>query len=50
VKGHIIKLSYSPFGALTLSGTLFHTTLIDEVGGISDEPMNRLQIDALWKF
>lgn len=50
VKGHIVKLSYSPYNSITLSATWFKTQLVDEPVGGSDSDMNRLQVDALWKF
>jgi polyhydroxyalkanoate synthesis regulator phasin len=50
VKGHVFKLSYSPFNAITLSATWLKTKLINEPAGGSDSDMNRVQIDALWKF
>ncbi len=49
-KGHIVKLSYSPYDALTLSVKWFRTELINEVPVGSDSKMNRLQFDALVKF
>jgi hypothetical protein len=50
VKGHIVKLSYSPYNSIVLSATWFKTKLIDEPVGGSDSDMNRVQVDALWKF
>jgi hypothetical protein len=51
VKGHIIKASYSPWDALTLSAKWFLTQQIEvyPVGGESYD-MNRLQVDAVLKF
>jgi hypothetical protein len=55
VKGHILKLSYSPYDFLTLSAKWFATSLISGrdmtnpgVPGSTD--MNRLQFDATLKF
>jgi len=50
VRGHIVKLSYSPYDALTLSATYFRTELIDEVPEGSNSQMGRLQVDAILKF
>jgi hypothetical protein len=50
VKGHIVKLSYSPVAAIVLSATWFKTRLVDEPAGGTDSDMNRLQVDAIWKF
>jgi polyhydroxyalkanoate synthesis regulator phasin len=50
VKGHVFKLSYSPYNSMTLSATWLKTKLIDEPAGGSDSDMNRVQVDALWKF
>ena len=55
VKGHIFKLSYSPFDMLTLSATWYRTQVINEQliampGYNWDSSMNRLQIDAILKF
>jgi polyhydroxyalkanoate synthesis regulator phasin len=50
VKGHIFKLSYSPFNSIILSATWFKTRQVEEPAGGGDTDMNRLQIDALWKF
>ena len=50
VRGHVAKVSYSPFDALTLSVTYLRTTLINEIPAGSNSDMTRLQVDALWKF
>lgn len=50
VRGHIVKLSYSPYDALTLSATYIRSELIDEVPEGSNSVMGRLQVDALLKF
>lgn len=53
VKGHLIKLSYSPGDSTTLSASLFFTQLIDPLtvpGVNTDSSMLRLQVDAVWKF
>ncbi len=56
VKGHIVKASYSPYDALTLSVSYYRTELINKnEPGTANPPgsksdMNRLQVDAVWKF
>ena len=50
VKGHIFKLSYSPYNSIVLSAAWLKTKLVDEPAGGSDSDMNRVQVDALWKF
>jgi hypothetical protein len=49
-KGHIVKLSYSPFDSLTLSAKWFRTELVNESPAGSDPMMNRVQVDAVLKF
>ena len=50
VKGHIVKASYSPFTAVTLSAKWFRTELINASPDGSDSMMNRVQVDAIVKF
>ncbi len=55
VRGHVVKLSYSPYDQLTLALTLFLTHLIDEsparpISVDSNSDMKRLQVDAVWRF
>ena len=55
VRGHVVKLSYSPYDFLTLSAKWFYTELIDEsvLGAAAPEgttSMHRVQIDAVLKF
>ncbi|MBC8097163.1 MAG: putative porin [Akkermansiaceae bacterium] len=50
IRGHILKLSYSPYDALTLSGTAFFTHAIQENPVASESGTTRLQIDASLKF
>lgn len=49
VKGHVFKVSYSPYNSIVLSATWIKSKLIEETTG-SDSDMNRVQVDALWKF
>jgi len=50
LRGHVVKLSYSPYDALTLSATYFRTEVVDEVPEGSNSKTGRLQIDALFRF
>jgi hypothetical protein len=50
VKGHIVRLAYSPYDPLTLAVQWFYTWLIEPVPAGSDSAMNRIQVDASWKF
>ncbi|HMP81930.1 MAG TPA: putative porin, partial [Verrucomicrobiota bacterium] len=50
VKGHIVRLSYSPYDMLTLSAKAMFTELIDAVPSGSESGMTRLQVDAMLKF
>lgn len=50
VKGHTVKLSYSPADALTLSVTYSLAELIDAVPEHSKSDTGRLLVDAMWKF
>jgi len=49
-RGHIVKLSYSPYDSLTLSVKWWRAELINPVPAGSDGMMNRLQVDASLKF
>ena len=50
VQGHIVKLAYSPYDAITVSAKWFRTELINGSPVGSDSKMNRIQVDALWRF
>jgi hypothetical protein len=55
VRGHVVKLSYSPYDFLTLSAKWFYTDLIDEslLGAgapAGSTSAHRVQIDAVLKF
>ncbi|MEY2465715.1 MAG: hypothetical protein QOD03_236 [Verrucomicrobiota bacterium] len=50
VKGHILRLQYSPTDSVTLAAKLFMTDLINAFPANGDSQMNRLQVDANWKF
>jgi hypothetical protein len=50
VKGHIVRFAYSPADSLTLSVKWINTELINPVPGASESGMDRLQVDAQWKF
>lgn len=50
IRGHILKVDYSPLDSLTFSVTWFMTSLIDASPANSQSAANRVQVDALWKF
>lgn len=50
IRGHVFKFSYSPFDHLTLTAKWFHMDTINEVPLRSSPTMDRLQLDAMWKF
>ena len=50
VRGHWVKLSYSPYDSFTLSAACFFTELINPSPGDSRSGMTRLQVDGVWKF
>lgn len=50
VQGHIVKLAYSPYDSITLSAKWFRTELLNGSPPGSDSTMNRVQVDALWRF
>lgn len=50
VQGHIVSVRYMPFQPLTLAVTYFRTELINEFPAGSDSELNRLQVDASWRF
>jgi len=50
VKGHILRLQYSPTDSLTLTAKWFLTSLINEFPSGSKSDMSRLQVDASLKF
>jgi hypothetical protein len=50
IKGHVIKASYSPFDSVTLSVRWFLADLVRPLPGVQEYEMNRLLVDAVWKF
>lgn len=50
VKGHILRLAYSPTDYFTLGAKLFLTKLINPAPAWSESAMTRLQVDATLKF
>ncbi len=50
VRGHWIKLSYSPYDSITLSAACFFTELINPSPAGSQTDMTRAQVDVVWKF
>lgn len=53
IRGHVVKASYSPYDAITLSLTYFGTELIsnpDSSNKEKDSGTGRVFMDATWKF
>ncbi len=50
VQGHVVKLAYSPYDCIILSAKWFRTELVNASPAGSDSKMNRVQVDAMWKF
>lgn len=50
IRGHIVRASFSPADAWALNVTWYRTETITEAAGAPSAHMNRLQVDALWKF
>jgi hypothetical protein len=50
VKGHIARISYSPYDSILLTGKVLFTDLINPFPAGSESSMVRLQMDANWKF
>ncbi len=50
IRGHILRLGYSPFDAFTLAVSLWLTDNINENPAGSSASARRLQMDAQWKF
>jgi hypothetical protein len=47
VKGHVMRLAYSPYDSLTLTAK---AVLMERIDIPDDSEMTRLQLDAQWKF
>jgi hypothetical protein len=50
IKGHIFRAAYSPSDSFTFSIKWLLTEAIDPFPAGSESQMNRLQVDALWRF
>lgn len=50
VRGHWVKLSYSPYDSFMFSVACFFTELIQASPAGSESGITRLQMDAVWKF
>jgi len=50
LRGHVSRISYSPFDALTLTASYYRACLINEFPAGSNSDMSRLIVDAVWKF
>lgn len=47
VKGHVMRVAYSPYDSLTLTAKAL---LMERIDVPDDSEMTRLQVDAMWKF
>ena len=50
IEGHVIRASYSPYDSLTIGVTYF---LMERITGVTrelDEELNRVLVDAMWRF
>lgn len=50
IRGHMLKASYSPSDSITLSVALFNMWAINPTPFNTGSTINRLQVDAIWKF
>jgi len=50
IKGHEVKLQYSPFDALTMGATGYFLEAVDPTPGVGGSDIIRVQIDAVLKF
>jgi hypothetical protein len=50
VRGHWLRLAYSPFDSFTLGITCYFTELIRPTPAGSPSGMTRLQVDGTWRF
>ena len=50
LRGHVVRAIYSPYDSFSIGLTYFRTEVIDEFPRGSDSTMNRVQLDAVWKF
>ena len=50
LKGHVARFAYSPYDSLTLSIKWYLADLVTPLAGVAEYKMNRMQIDAVWKF
>jgi hypothetical protein len=50
IKGHIVRVAYSPYDFLTLSAKWFAAEVIEPATAGDESDMNRLLVDAQWKF
>jgi len=50
LKGHVVRIAYSPFDSLVLSAKWYGMEAINESPADSESMMHRIQVDAAWKF
>lgn len=50
IRGHVVRASYSPYDTVTFTVSLFNLWAIDASPFDTGSTINRLQVDAVWKF
>jgi hypothetical protein len=50
LEGHILRLQYSPFDSTTLAVTWFSVRVLENSPINASSSMNRIQVDASWRF
>ena len=50
IRGHWLRLGYSPYDSVVLNLTLINLDLIEEYAPGTNSNETRLQVDAIWKF
>jgi hypothetical protein len=50
LRGHIARISYSPFSSFSITATYYRADVISEVPVGSNSDMTRVIVDAMWKF
>lgn len=50
IRGHWVRLGYSPYDSLALNLTWIRLDNVDEYVPGADSGIHRLQVDAIWKF
>ncbi|MSU61996.1 MAG: hypothetical protein EXS31_06320 [Pedosphaera sp.] len=50
LRGHVVKMAYSPYDSFTFGITYYLASVIDELPSGSKSEVGRIQVDAIWKF